>query len=157
MKIGVQMMIMKIMMKNKYLNNIFKNIKHNTIMFYIFLMENQSLEDQAKSIVMDKLIKLIKKYPDKDWNWGYVETMSKNPNITMEFIDKYPNKDWDWNDIETDIIIEIIEKYPDKNWDWEKISNNIKLTIEIFDKYPDKPWKWWYISKITIYSKLLCN
>ena len=31
-------------------------------------MEIHSLEQKAKSIVMERFIKLTEKYPDKDWN-----------------------------------------------------------------------------------------
>ena len=93
-------------------------------------MKNQSLEYQAKNNVMEKLIKLTEKYPDKDWNWGYVETISKNPNLTIEMINKYPDKDWYWWEISCheNITMEIIEKYPDKPWDWKGISCNQNLT-----------------------------
>jgi hypothetical protein len=37
---------------------------------------------------MNVLVKLLKKYPDKPWEW---ESISKNPNITMKFIEKNPN------------------------------------------------------------------
>ena len=44
-------------------------------------MEVQSLEIQAKTIVMEKLIKLIEKYPNKDWNWN---SISFNPEFGHE-------------------------------------------------------------------------
>ena len=35
----------------------------------------------------------LMKYEDKlDW-----DSISRNPNITMEIIEKYPNKSWDWH------------------------------------------------------------
>ena len=77
-------------------------------------MEVQSLEYRAKNIVMEKLIKLIEKYPNKDWNWN---SISMNPNLTMK----------------------IIEKYPDKPWDWCEISKKLNITIEIIESYPTKP------------------
>ena len=73
-------------------------------------MKKQSLENQAKNIVMEKLIKLIDKEPDKD---GKFKLISSNPNLTMELIDKYPNKPWDWK--------------------WG-ISKNPNITIEIINK-----------------------
>ena len=43
-------------------------------------------------------MKMIEKYPDKPWNWGFFG-LSNNPNITIEFIEKYPYKLWNWNGI----------------------------------------------------------
>ena len=54
-------------------------------------MENQSFEQQAKNIIMEKLIKNYEK-SDEPWHWEHI---SKNPNITIEFIDKYHDKPWD--------------------------------------------------------------
>ena len=46
-------------------------------------MEGQSLENQAKTIVMEKFIKLIEKYQNNDWNWTFI---SRNPNLTIEIM-----------------------------------------------------------------------
>ena len=35
-------------------------------------------------------------HPDKPWHW---DTISYNPNITMEIIEKNLDKPWDWNNI----------------------------------------------------------
>ena len=80
-------------------------------------MEIQSLENQAKTIVMEKFIKLIDKYPDKDWDWTFI---SRNPNITIEIINKYHDKPWEWDEISShpNIKMSIIENNPDKTWDW---------------------------------------
>ena len=43
------------------------------------------MEQQAKNIVMEKLIKLIEKYPNKPWNWYRI---SHNSNLTIEMIEK---------------------------------------------------------------------
>ena len=66
------------------------------------------MEDKARNIVGEKIIKLTEKYHDKPWNWLYI---SENQNITMDFI----------------------EKYPDKPWDWEYISLNPNLTIDFIE------------------------
>ena len=52
-------------------------------------MEIQSLEQQAKIIVFKRLMKLIEKYPDKEWEWEFI---SSNINLTIEMIEKYPDK-----------------------------------------------------------------
>ena len=100
-------------------------------------MEVQSLEYRAKTIVMEKLIKLIEKYSiKKKWKLGYVETILNNPNLTIEMINKYPNKNWNWWEISCheNITMDIIEKYPNKPWDWKGISCNPNLTLEFIKK-----------------------
>jgi hypothetical protein len=42
---------------------------------------------------MNDLQKLLKKYPDKPWDWG---RLSYNPNITWEIVLQNPDKPWDW-------------------------------------------------------------
>ena len=71
------------------------------------------MENQVKNNVMEKLLKLIEKYPDKPWDWYII---SKNTNLTMEIIEKYPNKPWDWRCISQNpnITMDFIEKYIDK-------------------------------------------
>ena len=79
-KIGAGMKNKKKIIKNNnifYLNKRFKNI----IKFIFLKMEVQSLENEAKNNVMEKFIKLIEKYPDKDWDWTFI---SRNPNLTMK-------------------------------------------------------------------------
>ena len=134
-----------------------------------FKMENQTLEEQAKTIVMEKFLKLTKKYPDKHWDWFWI--YNKNPNITMEIIKKYPDEPWNfigfsinknikkapgkpynWRVITTGInltmnfIDEYIDKNKDEDLDLTWISFNPNLTMEMIDKYPDKPWNWKIIS-----------
>ena len=66
------------------------------------------MEEKARIIVGEKIIKLTEKYPDKKWRWY---RLSNNPNITMD----------------------IIEKYPDKPWVWDIISENPNITIEFIE------------------------
>ena len=75
----------------------------------------------------------------------YIES---KPNILWSLIKKYPNKDWNWYWISRNpnILLDIIEKYSDKPWDWGWISCNPNLTMEFIEKYPDKPWHWGWIS-----------
>ncbi len=57
------------------------------------------------------LISLLEKYPAKQsWNWF---SISRNPNITMEFIEKHLDKPWDWYGISCNpnITIKDIEKH----------------------------------------------
>ena len=55
------------------LHNISNNIKHiMSIKFFNFIIDN----------------------PDKPWSWN---SISHNPNITMDIIKDNPDKPWDWN------------------------------------------------------------
>ena len=62
------------------------------------------------------LINLIKKYPDKEWNWYYI---SANPNITWKDIKENPSKPWD---------CECISSNP--NITWNTIKNNPNYPLE---------------------------
>ena len=95
----------------------------------------------------NELEKLLLKYPEKPWNWGW-NGISRNPNITMEIIEKHPEKPWDWNGISRNpnITMEFIERYPEKPWSWYWISKNPNITMEFIEKHPEKPWAWFWIS-----------
>ena len=53
-------------------------------------MEKHSLENQAKNIVMEKLIKLTEKYPDKDWDWKIISrhTFKKDYEKELQILKK---------------------------------------------------------------------
>ena len=51
-------------------------------------MENQSFEQQAKNIIMEKLIKNYEK-----------KIISINEKLKIEMIEKYPDKPWNWERI----------------------------------------------------------
>ena len=73
----------------KFLNEVSKNVK-----------------EKIKKRVQNHLWLLIKKFPEKNWDW---RDISRNPNITME----------------------IITDNPDKPWDWYYVSENPNITMEI--------------------------
>jgi hypothetical protein len=75
-------------------------------------------------------MEFIEKYPDKPWNWN---SISYNPNITMDIIEKYPDKPWNWyhisnNEFKKDKIIarQIIQRWYRNLY---KLNNNIILFI----------------------------
>ena len=90
-------------------------------------------------------MEFIDNNPHKPWNW---DSISENPNITIEFINKYPDKpwDWDWVSKNPNITMEIIDNNPDKPWKWNYISINPNITMEFINKYPNKSWNWSNIS-----------
>jgi hypothetical protein len=47
------------------------------------------LQTKCRNITFE----IVKKYPDKPWNWDY---LSCNPNITMDIVETYPDKPWNW-------------------------------------------------------------
>ena len=118
-------------------------------------MKVQSLENKAKSIVFEKLIKLAEKFPFEDgenitedhhWVWEYI---SENPNLSIEIINKYPNKEWDWGLISKNknITMENIVNNPTEPffWNWLYISINPNLTIEMIENNPNESWNWYKI------------
>ena len=94
------------------------------------------MEKQAKTIVFERLLKLIDDNPEKLWN---IQKISSCTFITAEVLDEYDKK---------------IEKHEEQSsfWDtscfWELISyDENKITLDIVEKYPDKPWDWGGISQ----------
>ena len=87
--------------------------------------------------MMNPLLYLLEKYPDKPWNWTWI---SGNPNITMKMIENHPEKPWDWEYISSNenITMEFIEKHPEKPWNWQYISRNPNITIKFIEKNMDK-------------------
>jgi len=84
-------------------------------------------------------LEFIEKYIDKNWCW---RSLSRHPNITLEFVEKYINKKWNWECLSRhpNITLEFVEKYIDKNWNWECLSRHPNITIEMIKKYYNLPW-----------------
>jgi hypothetical protein len=104
-----------------------------------------------------ELEKLLKKYPDKPWDWSRI---SYNPNITFDIIQANPDKPWDWSRISynPNITFDIIQANPDKPWDWFVLSYNPNITLDIIKANPDKPWDWYELSRNRfIYDDVVCG
>lgn len=138
----------------------------NTIVFYsvdrgsiykticliskIFYNISYNLFPNAPITFSNELIRLLEKYPEKNWNW---ERLSANPNITLEYIDKHPTSDkyrWNWLGISSNpnITIEFVEKYYNSNkyrWDWGELSHYLPITLKIFEKYISS-WNYFRLS-----------
>ena len=73
---------------------------------------------------------LLKKYPDKQWNWF---NLSSNKNITMSDVLNNPDKPWDWSRLSENknITIEFIEKNINKI-DFSCLSSNTFIDKEPF-------------------------
>jgi hypothetical protein len=127
------------------LNNIidvdtYKSVNLTSKLFYLTMNKSN-----IKYILCNPLWYLISKYCIKPWGW---DSISRNPNITMEMIKNNSDKPWDWDSISMNpnLTMEMIENNPDKHWDWDYISMNSNLTMEMIENNPDKPWNWKYIS-----------
>ena len=76
-----------------------------------------------KELNDNHLQSLLKKFPNKDWNWA---RLSENPNITFQNVLDYPDKPWDWIMLSKNpnITFQNVLDYPDKPWDWDGLSEN---------------------------------
>ena len=95
----------------------------------------------------NELIKLLDRFPDKDWWWG---SLSTNPNLTMEYVEAHPDKNWDWCALSRNpnVTMEYVESHPDKKWHWGYLSSNF------FKKHPFFKKK---LPKVTPQHRLLLN
>lgn len=82
-----------------------------------------------------RLIDLIKAFPSKPWDWGY---LSQNPNITVKDIIENPELPWDWNSMSWNInlTLQFILENIDKNWSWYVLSINPLITLEDCIAFP---------------------
>ena len=99
---------------------------------------------------MNILQYLLEKYPNKPWDW---DSISENPNITMDIIEKYHDKPWDWEygiSHNPNITIEFIEKYIDKI-QFEYLSDN-DFTYE--NKQIKKKESYWLLEETHVFNKL---
>ena len=82
-------------------------------------------------------LKNLDKYIQKKWDKHY-----------WNFLMKYEDKiDWDSISYNPNITMEMIENSPEKPWKWNWISQNPNITMEMIENNPDKPWNWNGISQ----------
>ena len=117
----------------------------------------------------DLLIDLIKKYPDKNWNWwaisaneniGLSDIManmdlpwdwkriaSYNPNIDWKDFIAHPNLPWIKPDVydDLDFPFSYVLEHLELPWNWQSLSWDI--SIETIKKHPELPWDWVGISQ----------
>ena len=126
-------------------------------------MKKQSLEYQAKNIVMENLIKLTEKYPNKPWKPWKLDMnsrvnfrISSNRNLTMKNIENnlHINRYWtdcDWGyyiyKINSNAFWKIFKNNPNEDLNWDIISKNSNITMEQIENNIYRPWNWKNISK----------
>ena len=88
------------------------------------------------------------------------KSLSRNPDITMEFVLAHPDKPWDWKwlSYNPNITMEFVlapfsrrgeavtHDYSDKPWDWGMLSTNPNITMEFVLTHSEKPWDWGMMS-----------
>ena len=121
-----------------------------------------------RSLSYNATIDIIKKYPNKDWDWYTISSsqyitmndidnninlpwvwfsISMNQNLTIEFIKKYINSqlNWNWMSRNPGITIKDIENNLELPWEYGSISLNPNLTVNFIEKNIDKSWNWNFI------------
>src|SRR6476620_4828583 len=73
--------------------------------------------------------------------------LKKPENDVWKLIKKFPDKPWNWYGISTNITMDIINANLDLPWDWCGISRNENITMDIIKDNIDLPWNWSEISK----------
>lgn len=78
---------------------------------------------------------LVKKYPDKPWDWAY---LSNHKNLSINFILKNINLNWNWQVIIIEKkfdIFQIINKFPHiKNYIYTWVESNPFIPMEYLEK-----------------------
>ena len=79
--------------------------------------------------------------------WDYT-TLSRNPNLTVQFVKDNPQADWNWHCISWNIAISLndIKNNPTLPWTYDAISYNPNLTMQFIKDNPQENWDWSFIS-----------
>ena len=80
---------------------------------------------------------LVKKYPDKTWDWS---DLSENSNIKMKDVLENPDKPWVWYWLSRNpnITMNDVLENPDKPWNLSGLSWNPNITIRFIEKNIDE-------------------
>ena len=145
------------------------------------LLENniELIKKFSKNKNLDE--KILKKYPNFDWDWDeiskniniswkFIEEMIKEKNISFNFIylscnpiincdiiNKNINLDWKWYWVSTNSNLnwEFVYKNLDKNWDWSNLSRNqMDLWRHEFIKRKKIKYKKLYINNLNLPSDI---
>ncbi len=90
----------------------------------------------SKTVTMN----VVLLHPEYLWDYN---SMSYNPNITMDIIIKNLDKPWNWHRLSKHRdILDVVLSYPDLSWDWNILSKHPNLTMQIILMFPKKAWSW---------------
>ena len=108
------------------------------------LERHQKFRLEVEKKWTEKWFKYITSRNGCDWY-----SISKNPNITMDFIESHPEYNWNWFFVSgnPNLTIEFIEDHPKYNWNWQEVSRNPNLTMEFIKAHPNYNWDWYCVSK----------
>lgn len=109
--------------------------------------------------------KLVKLFPDEQWNWSMLSFRA-----TWKKIVSNPHFPWQWYNVSynPNITWDIISKNKHIKWDWHNISRNPNITLEIIldnldlssfssdDNQPPK-WNWKLLTTILSLETILLN
>ncbi len=96
----------------------------------------------------NQIILLVKKYPDKPWDWEYLSSY-----ISWDIIRDNPDKPWCWrrisrrHDLTWDIFLILSLPHTIHIWNWKVLSKNDNITWDIIQDNPNLPWDWESISR----------
>jgi hypothetical protein len=98
---------------------------------------------------MAKLVDLIAKFPNRDWNW---KALTDSTGVPIEFIMENHKLPWNWKSASQHVSFKFVQMHPKLDWDWDYLSQNVPLD-NIFSNL-SLPWNWKYISK---HDDLTCD
>src|SRR5437016_8125118 len=84
------------------------------------------MQNDLKSVPVRRLMDLINKYPDKDWNWVH---LSGNPGIDLGDVESNPDKPWYRSGLRTNR--NIVFKHDDSSTFWIRIKSMFGFHTEI--------------------------
>ena len=144
----------------------YRQLKIETTSLFILIVQSTRMSLTTKDIISKQFCDLVEETWDtKNWDWN---SLSQNPNITLEFIEANPNFPWVWGciafnpNVTQEYIVrhryefsftkgiarhpclteEFIVLHPELNWNEKELQYNSGLHMSYFIKRPNKTWNW---------------
>lgn len=99
----------------------------------------------------NELIKLLTEFPDEEWHWN---SLSSNPNMTIEYVISNLEKPWNWYRLS--YTLKVTTKYVLENshlpWNYSALSRNSSFSISDVETSPCIDWDWDVLSSVLILS-----
>ena len=95
------------------------------------LTKFRNLVDQKDPAIIKKYVCLVSKY------------------IPFKIIKAFPDLDWNWNSISTrkHLPFDLIKNHKNKLWCWDYLSNYNYISLKFIEQNLDKPWDWHMLIK----------